>query len=72
MMQIRSEVAGSVWKVNCQVGDSVADGDSIIVVEAMKMEIPIEAPQAVRVIALLVDEGDAVAEGQVIAHVEAL
>ncbi len=64
--RIESQVAGTVWKLECAVGAPVAEGDTLLIVESMKMEIPIDAPVAGTVTELCVAEGDAVAEGQVL------
>jgi acetyl-CoA carboxylase biotin carboxyl carrier protein len=65
--RVESEVTGSVWKIEVAVGDTVAAGDVLIVLESMKMEIPLESPAAGRVAELLVRVEDAVDEGQVLA-----
>ena len=62
-LRVRSEIAGSVWKIEVAVGDRVAEEDTLIVLESMKMEIPLLAPRAGTVSAILVGEGEAVAEG---------
>jgi acetyl-CoA carboxylase biotin carboxyl carrier protein len=67
--RIESQVSGTVWKVERQPGAAVADGDTILIIESMKMEIPLDAPAAGTVHELLVGEGDTVAEGQVLAVV---
>ncbi|MCL4744679.1 MAG: biotin/lipoyl-binding protein [Burkholderiaceae bacterium] len=67
MAKVRSEVAGSVWKIEVEVGQLVSEGESLIIVESMKMEIPIEAPCAGTVAEILVKDGEAVAEGAVVA-----
>ncbi len=64
MALVRSEIAGSVWKIEVSVGQSVAAGDVLIILESMKMEIPVEAPSAGVVEALHVAEGDPVKEDQ--------
>jgi acetyl-CoA carboxylase biotin carboxyl carrier protein len=68
--KIRSEIAAKVWKVEVAVGATVAEGDSIILLESMKMEIPVLAPVAGAIVQLAVHEGDSVAEGQVLAVIE--
>ena len=68
--QLLSEVAGTVWKVLRQVGDTVQDGEEIAIIESMKMEIPVSAPAAGTLVALAVAEGDVVAEDQLLATVE--
>ena len=70
MAKVRTEVAGNVWKVEVVVGQMVAAGDVLVIIESMKMEIPVAAPRAGRVIELKVAEGDAVKEGQVVAVIE--
>ncbi len=66
MHKIRSEVTGSVWKVEVTVGQTVAEGDTLIVVESMKMEIPVTAPASGVIREVMVLEGDAVADDQVL------
>ena len=65
--RIESLVTGTVWKLERQTGDRVAAGDTILIVESMKMEIPIDAPAAGTLRELLVAEGEGVSEGQVLA-----
>ena len=65
--RIESLVTGTVWKLERLAGDRVAEGDTLLILESMKMEIPIEAPAAGVLIELLVAEGDHVSEGQVLA-----
>jgi biotin carboxyl carrier protein len=62
---VRSEIAGSVWKIEVAVGDTVAGDDPLVILESMKMEIPLLAPQAGVVIEILVAEGEPIAEGDV-------
>lgn len=66
---IESLVTGTVWKIERQHGDTVAKGETILIVESMKMEIPIDAPAAGVLQDLLVAEGESVSEGQVLAVV---
>ena len=65
-INIKSEVAGTVWKVQLAAGAEVGPDESILIVESMKMEIPVESPKAGRVVEVLVKEGDVVAEGEVL------
>lgn len=61
--------AGKVWKVERAVGDEVKTGDPVVIIEAMKMEIPVVAPVDGKVLQITVSEGDAVASGQAVAYV---
>lgn len=67
--RIESQVAGTVWKIERQVGAALGEGDTILIIESMKMEIPVDAPAAGTLHELLVAEGDTVSEGQVLAVV---
>ena len=69
-VNIQSEVTGNVWKVQVAAGASVEAGDVLLVLESMKMEIPVEAPAAGTVAEMLVEEKDAVTENQLIAVLE--
>lgn len=68
--EVRSEITGSLWKILKKVGDRVADGDELMVLESMKMEIPIIAEAEGTLVELPVEEGHPVAEGQVVAVLE--
>ena len=64
---IKSEISGSVWKILKAPGDAVAEEEPIMILESMKMEIPVMAPEDGVIATIEVAEGDAVAEGQVVA-----
>jgi acetyl-CoA carboxylase biotin carboxyl carrier protein len=64
-LRVRSEIAGSVWKIEVAVGDKVAEDDPLVILESMKMEIPLLAPRAGTVLEIRVKEGEPVAEGDV-------
>ena len=66
-MHIVAEVAGKVWKIEAQPGAQPAAQDIILLLESMKMEIPVVAPGAGRLLEMRVKEGDAVSEGDVLA-----
>ena len=70
MTQVTSEVIGSVWKVEKAVGDAVEQGDLIMILESMKMEIPVEAPVAGRLAEISVAPEDSVDEDQVLCLIE--
>jgi biotin carboxyl carrier protein len=67
---IYSEVTGSVWKIQSQLGDVLVADESIMILESMKMEIPVLLPDGGRLVKLLVEEGMAVKEGQELAVIE--
>ena len=66
-IEIKSEITGTVWQVTSRPGDRVESGDTLVVVESMKMEIPVITEDAGTVTEVLVKEKDPVAEGQVVA-----
>lgn len=70
LVEVESEVAGTVWKTEMAVGDAVAQGDVILILESMKMEIPVESPVAGRIAEIRVAPEDPVEEYQVVAVVE--
>ena len=65
--EVRAEMVANVWKVVVGAGDSVQEGDTLVILESMKMEIPVAAESAGMVQELRVAEGDVVQEGDVIA-----
>ena len=69
--EVESEVTGNVWKILLEVGADVAEGDVIMILESMKMEIPVESPAAGKLVELKVSAEDQVEEDQVVAVVEA-
>ena len=64
MIKIELETGGSVWKMLTKPGERVAAGDTLFILEVMKMEVPYEAPVAGEVVAVYIAEGDAVEEDQ--------
>jgi biotin carboxyl carrier protein len=68
--EISAEMVANVWKVVASVGDQVAEGDTLVILESMKMEIPVLAESAGTVSRLEVNEGDVVQEGDLIAVIE--
>ena len=70
MVDVVAEIAANVWQVPVEVGQTVATGDTIAILESMKMEIPVEAPAAGTVAELRVAPDDQVNEGDVIAVID--
>ncbi len=69
MAEIRAEMVANVWKVVAAQGDRVDDGDTLVILESMKMEIPVLAETAGTITSLHVAEGDVVQEGDLIAEI---
>jgi acetyl-CoA carboxylase biotin carboxyl carrier protein len=70
MVEVAAEMVANVWKVVVAAGEPVGAGDPLVILESMKMEIPVESPVAGTVTKLRVQEGGVVQEGDVIAVVE--
>ena len=70
MPDVEAHITGTVWKVECEVGQAVAEGDTLVILESMKMEIPVLAESDGTVAQLAVNEGDVVQEGDLIAVIE--
>ena len=68
-VEVRAEVTGKVWKIMVAAGESVQADDTLMVIESMKMEIPVASERAGTVVELKVAEGDAIEDGQVVAIV---
>jgi len=70
-MEIKSEITGTVWKINAKPGEAVKTGDTLVVIEPMKMEIPVITKDGDIVREVLVRERDPVTEGQIVAIIAA-
>ena len=70
-LDIKTEITGNVWKIVKAVGDGVEEDESIMILESMKMEIPVTAPEDGTVTEILTEEGATVTEGTVVARIEA-
>ncbi len=60
---VNAHITGTVWKINVKVGDTVAEGETVAILESMKMEMPVESPAAGKVSAVLAKEGGSIEEG---------
>jgi acetyl-CoA carboxylase biotin carboxyl carrier protein len=65
-IEVESLITGSIWKIETSVGHEVEEEDVLLIIESMKMEIPLEAPEAGRVTEIRVQEGQSVEEGDVL------
>jgi len=70
LAEVRAEMVANVWKIVVAEGDKVEDGDTLVILESMKMEIPVLAEDAGTVVGLKVAEGDVIQEGDLIAVIE--
>jgi acetyl-CoA carboxylase biotin carboxyl carrier protein len=68
--QVEAHITGTVWKIEVAVGDTVEEGDTVVILESMKMEMPVEAEDEGTVRAILVEEGQAVSEGDALVELE--
>jgi len=68
--KVVTDVAGNVWKIVTKVGDKVAEDDTIMIMESMKMEIPVTAPKDGTLKEIMVEEGEAIPEGEIVAMIE--
>lgn len=62
MPNIEAHITGTVWKIECQVGDTIAEDDTVVILESMKMEMPVESEEGGTVTVIHVSEGQAVNE----------
>jgi acetyl-CoA carboxylase biotin carboxyl carrier protein len=60
---VNAHITGTVWKINVKLGDTVAEGETVAILESMKMEMPVESPAAGTVTAILAKEGAPIEEG---------
>jgi acetyl-CoA carboxylase biotin carboxyl carrier protein len=67
---VEAHITGTVWKIEVAVGDTVEEGDTVAVLESMKMEMPVEAEDAGTVKEILVEEGQPVSEGDALVVLE--
>ena len=70
MIEIKAPITGTVWKIQAKPGQTVEEEDVIIILESMKMEIPVEAPEDGSIIEIKTNEGASISEGDVLATME--
>jgi acetyl-CoA carboxylase biotin carboxyl carrier protein len=66
MANVEAHITGTVWKIECEVGQEIEEGDTLVILESMKMEMPVEAPSAGKVEKIACAEAQAVNEGDVL------
>ena len=70
MAEVEAHITGTVWKIECQVGDDIEEGDTVVILESMKMEMPVEAEDPGKVTEIRCEEGQSVSEGDVLVVLE--
>ena len=70
MPDVEAHITGTVWKVECEVGQQVTEGDTLVILESMKMEMPVEAEDDGKVAEILCEEGQSVSEGDTLVVLE--
>ena len=70
MAQVEANITGTVWKIEVSVGDKIEEGDTVVILESMKMEMPVEAEDEGTVKEILCEEGQAVNEGDTLVRLE--
>ena len=70
MPDVEAHITGTVWKIECQVGQTIEEGDTVVILESMKMEMPVEAEDSGKVKEILCEEGQAVNEGDTLVVLE--
>ncbi len=70
MPDVEAHITGTVWKIECQVGQQVEEGDTLVILESMKMEMPVEAEDDGKVLEITCAEGQSVSEGDTLVVLE--
>ena len=70
MIEVKSPISGTVWQVLVSVGQTVGEEEDLLILESMKMEIPVAAPEAGTVVEILAEPNQPVAEGQVLVRLQ--
>jgi acetyl-CoA carboxylase biotin carboxyl carrier protein len=70
IIEVKSEITGNVWKIVAQVGDTLEEEAPIMILESMKMEIPVTAPEPGTLVEICVAEGSTCSEGAVVARLQ--
>jgi acetyl-CoA carboxylase biotin carboxyl carrier protein len=70
MPDVDAHITGTVWKIECSIGQEVEEGDTLLILESMKMEMPLEAEDDGKVKEILCEEGQSVSEGETLVVLE--
>ncbi len=71
IIDVEADITGNVWKIVTKVGDQIEEDEPIMILESMKMEIPISAPESGTIVEILAETDTIVTQGQVLARIEA-
>lgn len=71
IVDVKTDITGNVWKIVAQPGQAMKEDEEILILESMKMEIPVASPEDGELVEILVSEGDIVTEGTVVARIKA-
>jgi acetyl-CoA carboxylase biotin carboxyl carrier protein len=67
---VAAHITGTVWKIECEIGQEISEGDTLVILESMKMEMPVEAEDEGRVKEIRCEEGQSVSEGDTLVVLE--
>jgi acetyl-CoA carboxylase biotin carboxyl carrier protein len=70
MPNVEAHITGAVWKIEVAVGDTISEGDTVVILESMKMEIPVESEDDGKVTEIRCEEGQSVSEGDILVVLE--
>jgi acetyl-CoA carboxylase biotin carboxyl carrier protein len=70
LADVEAHITGTVWKIECEIGQEVEEGDTLVILESMKMEMPVEAEEDGRVARISCEEGQSVSEGDTLVILE--
>ncbi len=70
MPDVEAHITGTVWKIECQLGQKIEEGDTVVIIESMKMEMPVEAEDDGVVKEIVCNEGQSVSEGDTLVILE--
>jgi len=70
LIELKADITGSIWKILKSAGDDVAEDEAVMIMESMKMEIPVSSPEAGVIKEILVREGQIVTDGAIVARVQ--
>ena len=70
MADVEAHITGTVWKIECEIGQSISEGDTLVILESMKMEMPVEAEDEGVVKEIRCEEGQSVSEGDTLVVLE--